>query len=377
MKAVNISGTIVDAWFDNEYFSAELDAGVITPVSRFTSALRAALEESADPVEIVINSTGGDVYAGLEMLAAIQDAGDRIARVTIGGLAASMAANIAIMARRPLAVHSNSLIYFHSATSDLWGGPGALRDEAELLDRVNGPEIARLIEAGIDETRVKEGFKDGRNLVVDADEARQYFDAEIIGADAPAPVKPDAETIERMEHPAAALDRLAEHTGALRAVVRLAAWTPEMPAPEAPADPAPVDAAPEAPEAPADPAPVDAALSSLEKQLRAVQSGASKKIASLSARVAELKKERDNALAELAKAAKRADELAASLDTERTARAELVGIVTSPESDLEIPPTATPHIDRLAALRTVDERLAYAAAHKAEIAAERKRAAAL
>ena len=193
MKTISIRGIIVDAWYDHAYFEPEIAAGVITPSSRFVRELREALAaDAAEPVEIEINSTGGDVFAGGEMLAAIQDAGERVARVTVGGIAASMAANIALMAARPLAVHTNSLIYFHSATSILWGGPGAHADEAELLDRVNAPMIARLKAAGVPAARVDRGFEDGRNMVLGADECAEYLGAEIIGATAAAPAKPGA-----------------------------------------------------------------------------------------------------------------------------------------------------------------------------------------
>ena len=50
-----------------------------------------------------------------------------------------------------------------------------------------------------------------------------------------------------------------------------------------------------------------------------------------------------------------------------------MGGVTAPESDHETPAGATPHLDAYAALRSLDERRAYADAHRAELAAERAR----
>ena len=465
-KKVQIRGAIVDAWFDHAFFADEINNGILTPVTRFRADLADALKEDGDEAEIEINSTGGDVFAGAEMLAAIQDAGERVSRVVVGGLAASMAANIALMAGRPLAVHTNSLLYFHSATSETWGGPGAHADEAAMLSKINSPMMDSLVAHGVPEDRVLEGFEDGRNLVLDAHDAARYLGAEIIGAEAAAPAKPDEAAVARIQHPAADLDRLADYTATLRHVARLAAWTPDIPEPpaadadsdaheerapegfsadvhggggavpsseETPAEATPTDPAeaaplggesdgattvaetgadaegedagtppappadepphtdtapPQEPEAPARPAPAEApadtkasaaadetarALASLEKQLRAVQSGAAKKIASLTARAESAERERDGALARLAEITQRADALAASLDAERNARAELAGNVLAPEADQELPASATPHSDRLASLRTVDERLAYLSAHRAEIAAERAR----
>lgn len=444
MTTIQIHGTIVDAWFDHPFFAADIEAGVITPVSRFRAALADALAADGETVEIEINSPGGDVFAGTEMLAAIQDAGERVERIVVGGLAASMAANIALMAGRPLAVHTNSLLYFHSASSIIWGGPGAHADEAELLNKINAPMIARLIAAGFDEARVREGFAEGRNFVVDAGEAGEVLRAEVIGAEAAAPAPADAAAIERIQHPAAELSRLADYTATLANVARLAAWAPDAVA-DADADDKPADEKPaaepaaEAGETPAaepaaEPSPssepaagatgeetpspasapahapaarvsadgaapssspatrmtlaeLESALDERDKQVRAVQSASAKKIheltASLEAARAETAaalsqrddaiRERDDAQAKLADLDTKLAQITAALAAERTARADLVADVLAPESDQEIPAGATPHADRLAALRSLDERVAYAKAHAAELAAERAR----
>lgn len=186
---------------------------------------------------------------------------------------------------------------------------------------------------------------------------------------------------------------------------------PEAPAPDsAPTSPAPAPEdppaeggasspseplaapAPSSEPAPATaPAPAQAGaperLAELEKQVRAVQSASGKKIhelqTSLEAARAEtaaaLKsrddaiRERDEAQAKLAQYDARVAQLTSALEGERTARASLVGGVLAPESDTEAPASATPHADRMASLRTVDERLAYAREHRAELAAERAR----
>lgn len=410
MTTIQIRGTIVDAWFDHPFFAADVEAGVITPVSRFRAALADALAADGETVEIEINSPGGDVFAGTEMLAAIQDAGERVERIVVGGLAASMAANIAIMARRPLAVHTNSLLYFHSASSIVWGGPGAHADEAELLDKINAPMIERLVAAGFDEARVREGFADGRNFVIDATEAGEVLRAEVIGAEAAAPAPADPATVERLQHPAADLSRLADYTATLANVAKLAAWAPgggvDDPATDAPADPAPAptetaepaadaaggttsepaaDAAADARVSPAPAAPPAhaggaapssdpaALVADLEKQRRAIQSAAAKKHAELTARAEKAEKALADAQAERDALAAKLAQLTAALAAERTARADLVGEVLAPESDIEAPASATPHADRLAALRSLDERVAYAKAHAAELAAERAR----
>ena len=125
--------------------------------------------------------------------------------------------------------------------------------------------------------------------------------------------------------------------------------------------------APSSGDAPADP------VASLEKQLRAVQSASAKKIHELQTSLSAAETARDQAQAQLAELTQRVAALGSALEAERTARADLVGDVLAPESDIEAPASATPHADRMAALRSLDERLAYAREHRAELAAERQR----
>lgn len=134
-----------------------------------------------------------------------------------------------------------------------------------------------------------------------------------------------------------------------------------------PSEPAPGRVAPSSGVAPADP------VASLEKQLRAVQSASAKKIHELQTSLAAAEAARDRSQAQLAELTQRVAALGSALEAERTARADLVGGVLAPESDTEAPASATPHTDRMAALRSLDERLAYAREHRAELAAERVR----
>lgn len=151
------------------------------------------------------------------------------------------------------------------------------------------------------------------------------------------------------------------------------------------ATPAPAPA-PETPPAPD--ARVEALRASLEKaelSARTIQSASGKKIAALERDLAAALAERDAARAELEATRQsisdltaRADALAGLVETERTKRASLVGGALAPEGtvDTSVPPaSATPCSDALDAIRSLDDRRAYAKAHAAEIAAERAAAA--
>ena len=89
---VKIQGTIVSPDYDDAFFGAWIDKGVITPSSRVVSAVEGAEE----PIDLYINSYGGDVFAGGEMMIALlkAQASGKLRTVEVGSLAASMAGSM-------------------------------------------------------------------------------------------------------------------------------------------------------------------------------------------------------------------------------------------------------------------------------------------
>ena len=143
MKRISIQGVISGPL--PAVFSDYVDDGIVAPVNFFTKALREA-EENGEDVEVWINSPGGDVDAGNEMLAAFQSfKGYKC--VTVGGMAASMAAYFALQCGARVECHENTRFMFHSARTITEAGPGALRDAADAIDRINAPIKARLSRA--------------------------------------------------------------------------------------------------------------------------------------------------------------------------------------------------------------------------------------
>jgi len=151
MAKIKISGTIVSASYDDEFFAPWIDKGIITPSSRVVAALEAATE----PVDLVINSYGGDVFAGGEMYVAIMTAlaAGKIASVEVQSYACSMAANIvAALAARGIAVtgYTQTQIMFHGCYTVVEGGAQHLEDTADSLRSVNDTVIANLQSLGIE-----------------------------------------------------------------------------------------------------------------------------------------------------------------------------------------------------------------------------------
>ena len=72
LRKISISGAIVGSAWDEPLLASYIDRGVLTPLSRVSAAIKEAAE-AGDGIEIHVNSIGGDVLAGNQMLAEIQD----------------------------------------------------------------------------------------------------------------------------------------------------------------------------------------------------------------------------------------------------------------------------------------------------------------
>ena len=360
MKRISIQGVISGPL--PAVFSDYVDDGIVSPVNFFTKALREA-EENGEDVEVWINSPGGDVDAGNEMLAAFQSfKGYKC--VTVGGMAASMAAYFALQCGARVECHENTRFMFHSARTITEAGPGALRDAADAIDRINAPIKAALVARGMDEKRVEEGFRDDRALWLDAKEALALGIVQKIVKGAATPFRIPA---------GKAVSALSAYVPAVAALFAAPVHEPqnptatmnesEPPAPdpakdeEAAAAPASASPAPEgAPAGPAagtapdlsaadpdnlsgSPAP-SAALPDAAATLADSLAKAEALAAATLKRAEIAEKALAAAEATIAKyeeaskaAAARADELAAALETEKANHAALVGKVLAPSPD--------------------------------------------
>ena len=174
MSKVSIRGVIVSSAYDVDWLDDEINKGLLTPLSRVESAVAEASE--TEPMELYINSPGGSVFAGHEMLNSIVDWRSRTGQpvnITIGAMCASAASTIAIQLG-PVKAHANTLFMFHSAQSEQVGGPGSMLDMAELLEKINRQAVTALVaKYNMNPDTVAEWFAEGRMGWIDADEAQQ------------------------------------------------------------------------------------------------------------------------------------------------------------------------------------------------------------
>lgn len=370
MKRIDIQGVISGPL--PSFLSDYVADGIVTPANFFTRALREA-EEAGDEIEVWINSPGGEVDAGNEMLAAFQSfKGYKC--VTVGGLAASMAAYFALQCGARVECHENTRFMFHSARTVTEAGPGALRDAAAAIDRFNAPIKAALVARGMDPARVEEGFQDDRSLWLDAQEALALGIVQKIVKGAAAPLRTPAN---------AAVSALSGYVPAVAALYAPAASTqtktsanmengetkPADPADNNPpatdpakdggAAPAPAPASPAPDGSPAPAAALPDAAATLAASLAKAEAlaaatlkraeTAEKALAAAEATIAEYE-------AASKAAAAKAESLAAALETEKAQHAALVGRVLGPSAE---PPASWPEaVKRLgsdAALRQYPE----------------------
>lgn len=162
MKRIEIRGVIVPSAYDCEWLADYIAKGLFTPESR----IRAALAAAGDDVELYINSQGGSVFAGNEMINALKQfkATGKKLDIVVGAMAASMAANIVAMAGADtVKAFSNSKFMFHGAYGLTEGGKGAHEDSAAMLASINNDVIAKLLTLpGAKKPEIKGWFEEGR-----------------------------------------------------------------------------------------------------------------------------------------------------------------------------------------------------------------------
>lgn len=167
MKRIEIKGPIVsdsDRWF---YDWLEIPA---------TAPKDVMLPVDGSPVEVIINSGGGDVYAGSEIYTSLKDYSGSVT-VKIVGIAAS-AASVIAMAGDWVEISPTAQIMIHNVSTTVQGDHAKLLHESGVLENYNQSiansyrlktnlEMAELLELMNQETwftaeqAVAHGFADG------------------------------------------------------------------------------------------------------------------------------------------------------------------------------------------------------------------------
>lgn len=132
-----------------------------------------ALAEAGDEtdVSIRINSPGGDVFEGRAIMAAIRNHKGKTTAY-IDSLAASAATSIAI-ACDEVVISQGAFFMIHNASSAVWGDKNAMRETADLLEKIEGSIVADYIgKTGKEEQQVIDWMN--AETWFSADEAVEY-----------------------------------------------------------------------------------------------------------------------------------------------------------------------------------------------------------
>ncbi|MBQ1428855.1 MAG: ATP-dependent Clp protease proteolytic subunit [Kiritimatiellae bacterium] len=387
---IKIQGTIVSPDYDDAFFGAWIDKGVITPSSRVVSAIEGAEE----PIDLYINSYGGDVFAGGEMMIALvkAQAAGKLRTVEVGSLAASMAANIVAALKAnggKVTAHANTQLMYHGCYTVAEGGAQHLEDTAESLRSINEAVISNLNRIGITECRA--WFAEGREKWLDAAEARKLGIVDEVAEDG-------AENPPEMRQTAARLAALATHfttrqeyklmiDESVKPVAEEPAPAPEAAPVEEPKseDPtsAPAEEKPAEPVNEPEPAPAEEAPAPTEAEIEErVQKLVQERFAGLQSKsdkkISDLTKERDTARADLATAKAEATSLRAEVEKLTADLAQVRDQLAESERNREavvasaLTPTQPKTADGKSARQTLaalppSKRAEYYKAHRAEI----------
>lgn len=126
MKTINIKGAIVsdsDKWLYDFY---EMES---------TAPKDILLPQDNSDLEVVINSGGGDVYAGSEIYTALKSYQGNVS-VKIVGIAAS-AASVIAMAGKTVEISPTAQIMIHNVSTVAQGDSKILKHEADVLENYN------------------------------------------------------------------------------------------------------------------------------------------------------------------------------------------------------------------------------------------------
>jgi len=146
------------------------DKGEYISSSQFDTAFAVAEASEDTEITVSINSPGGSVADGYGMIATMKKSTKPVTAV-IDGYGASMGYFIALGASKILAA-KNAIIMVHSVQGGAAGSPDALREQADILDKLNETVATIMAERmGIPQEEVIAKYLDGADHWYTAQEA--------------------------------------------------------------------------------------------------------------------------------------------------------------------------------------------------------------
>lgn len=142
-----------------------------------TDELVAGIQGAAEDYSLDINSPGGDVFAGLTIVNAIQNS-EHKATANVHVMAASIAAIIAL-ACDEVVVDENSVVMLHNCWTVADGNKEELQNAVEAMKRIDAIQRNILAAHCRDIDKVSAAM-DAGDFWMTADEAAEYFDNVVV-----------------------------------------------------------------------------------------------------------------------------------------------------------------------------------------------------
>lgn len=142
-----------------------------------TDDVVASIQGAAEDYSLDINSPGGDVFAGLTIVNAIQNSGHK-ATANVHVMAASIAAIIAL-ACDEVVVDENSVVMLHNCWTVADGNKEELQNAVEAMKRIDAIQRNILAAHCRDIDKVSAAM-DAGDFWMTADEAAEYFDNVVV-----------------------------------------------------------------------------------------------------------------------------------------------------------------------------------------------------
>jgi ATP-dependent protease ClpP protease subunit len=142
-----------------------------------TDELVASIQGAAEDYSLDINSPGGDVFAGLTIVNAIQNS-EHKATANVHVMAASIAAIIAL-ACDEVVVDENSVVMLHNCWTVADGNKEELQNAVEAMKRIDAIQ-RNILSAHCRDIDKVSAAMDAGDFWMTADEAAEYFDNVVV-----------------------------------------------------------------------------------------------------------------------------------------------------------------------------------------------------
>lgn len=131
-------GIRVDADRGELFLLDRIDNYFGVSVQNFLDGIAEIEEVNDDPITLIINSPGGDVFDGITIANIVRD---RQMNVRVSGLAASIASVIAVSGAK-VVMEDNAMMMVHSPWAMTMGNADDMREMADTLDEIKESLIA-------------------------------------------------------------------------------------------------------------------------------------------------------------------------------------------------------------------------------------------